>query len=410
MQTSILITGGCRSGKSRYALALAENRPGKNLFLATAQPLDEEMRKRIQKHRSERGSEWFTFEEPLNPETILGKCCEDPRAFLVVDCLTLWISNLLMASRSDTAILQHARALLNRCAGFQGTVVFITNEVGAGVVPESSLGRRFRDLAGEINQLFAGHCDEVVQMVSGIPVTLKSGIHPEPAATGPQPAPAHHEFSETEKAGLYKAVYERRDVRHFKSDPIPDAVLKKILRAAHHAGSVGFMQPWNFIVVDDPEMKERVFNNFSEANQEAANNYSGSTQELYSSLKLEGICQAPVNVCVTCDRDRAGPHVLGRNTMRDTDIFSTCCAVQNLWLAARAEGLGVGWVSILSMDRLKKDLELPASVIPIAYLCLGYTESFSKIPMLEKAGWADRLPLERILFRNRWGQDFNELF
>ena len=407
MKKTILITGGCRSGKSRHALKLANSLPGEKVFLATAQPLDEEMDERIKRHRQERGKEWVTFEEPLNISAVLDKLKDNPKTVLVLDCLTLWISNLLMASTPKCKTLEHVKIFLSCCSQFKGTLICVTNEVGAGIVPESPLGREFRDLAGEINQLVANQFDEVIFTVVGIPVKIKPCSNKETLPS--EDEIPRHEFSPVKKEGLYNAIYGRRDVRHFKSDPIPPEVLNRILTAAHHAGSVGFMQPWNFIVIDDPKTKENVFNNFMQANGDASKHYSGTRKELYSSLKLEGIREAPINICITCDRERSGPHVLGRNTVPDTDIFSTCCAVQNIWLAARAEGLGVGWVSILSMDKLKLELGIPSEVVPIAYLCVGYTDHFSNQPLLEKVGWAKRVPIEDVIYHNRWKEKFKGL-
>ncbi len=125
-------------------------------------------------------------------------------------------------------------------------------------------------------------------------------------------------------------------------------------------------------------------------------------QALYRSLKLEGIMESPLNVCVTCDRQRGGPHVLGRNTVLDADLFSTCLAVENLWLAARTEGLGVGWVSILDPAELGRLLGLPAQVVPVAYLCLGYVTEFLAEPELQSVGWRTRLPLAEVIHANKW--------
>lgn len=216
--------------------------------------------------------------------------------------------------------------------------------------------------------------------------------------------PRIHKFGSVEKAGLYAAIYGRRDVRgQFLPDPIPDDLLARLLNAAHHAGSVGFMQPWNFVVVRDPAVKARVKALFDAANADAAEVYTGERQALYRCLKLQGILEAPLNLCVTCDPTRGGPHVLGRHTIRATDIYSTCCAIQNLWLAARAEGLGVGWVSILTEDGLRAVLGIPPHVIPVAYLCLGYVSEFLPRPELEAVGWRDRLPLRDLVFADRWG-------
>lgn len=212
-----------------------------------------------------------------------------------------------------------------------------------------------------------------------------------------------HSFSDEERAGLYRAIHERRDVRsQFLPDPIAPDVLARLLKAAHHAPSVGFMQPWDFVVIDRIEVKRAVKALYDEANAEAAGNYAGERAAQYRRLKLEGIVDSPINLCITCDRQRGGPHVLGRNTMLDTDLFSTCLAVQNLWLAARAEGIGVGWVSIVDPLRLAEALGLPMHVYPLAYLCLGHVSAFLPKPELEIAGWRSRLPLEQLLHGNTW--------
>ena len=203
---------------------------------------------------------------------------------------------------------------------------------------------------------------------------------------------------------LYDLIFSRRDVRRFTNRPVPYQALQKILKAAHHAPSVGFMQPWNFLVIRDLQVKQRVKELFTRENARAAKVFRGKRKKLYSRLKLEGISEAPINLCVTCDPSRFGPHVLGRHTIRRTDVYSTCCAIQNLWLAARAEGLGVGWVSIFSNQRLKKILGIPAGILPVAYLCIGYPVEFLKEPELQKVGWASRLPLEELIFSDRWGR------
>jgi 5,6-dimethylbenzimidazole synthase len=220
-----------------------------------------------------------------------------------------------------------------------------------------------------------------------------------------EPKSVGNEFTEEEKRGLYKAIYERRDVRdRFLPDPVPDNVLHKLLDAAHHAGSVGFMQPWSFIVIRSPEVKERVKALFERADVSAAEVFQGERRELYSRMKLEGICEAPLNVCVTCDPTRNGPHVLGRNTIRETDVYSTCCAIQNLWLSARAEAIGVGWVSIFDPAELRALLRIPSHIILVAYLCLGYVTEFLPRPQLETIGWLPRLPLEELIFEDYWGE------
>jgi len=214
---------------------------------------------------------------------------------------------------------------------------------------------------------------------------------------------SNHQFSKVKKEGLYDAIYKRRDVREFLPDPVPKDVLARVLNAAHHAGSVGFMQPWNFLIIQDKKIREEVYQNFLSANKQAAERFSGEKRALYDSLKLQGILECPINICVTCDSSRLGPYVLGRDTIPETDVFSTCCAIQNLWLAARAEGLGVGWVSILDVNQLKEELKIPKHIVPVAYLCLGYPEKFLDRPMLEKTGWAKRIPVDELIFYDFWG-------
>jgi 5,6-dimethylbenzimidazole synthase len=210
-------------------------------------------------------------------------------------------------------------------------------------------------------------------------------------------------FSPAERAALYRVIESRRDVRAFRTDPIATETLARILGAAHHAPSVGLMQPWNFIVIRDAATKARVKALFEVQNELAVANYAGARADLYRSLKLEGIEEAPINLCVTCDRTRSSPHVLGRNTVTDTDVYSTCCAIQNLWLAARVEGVGVGWVSILDYDDLRPIFGIPETVWPVAYLCVGYPRAFLGEPELQRRGWATQLLINQIILEERWG-------
>ncbi len=211
-------------------------------------------------------------------------------------------------------------------------------------------------------------------------------------------------FSSDERDAVYRAIFERRDVRKdFIPDAIPEDTLRRMLMAAHHAGSVGYMQPWDFLVIQEAATKQAIKNIFVDANNAAALRYEGEKADLYRSLKLEGIEEAPMNICVTCTRKRGGPSVLGRATVPETDLYSTCCAIQNLWLAARAEGVGVGWVSILDYEALKNVLGIPSPVWIVAYLCIGYVRAFGDQPDLEKAGWRKRLPLEQLVHYGQWG-------
>lgn len=226
---------------------------------------------------------------------------------------------------------------------------------------------------------------------------------PTSVVADPGPSPAHP-FSEAERDAVYRAIRERRDVRgQFLPDPLPDATLRRLLEAAHAAPSVGLSQPWNFILIRAAETRARVRAAFESANAEARDMFTGAQRALYSELKLAGITEAPVNLCVTCDRARGGPIVLGRTHDRDTDLYSTACAAQNLWLAARAEGVGVGWVSILRAEDLRHILGLPEQVVPVAYLCLGKVRELYTEPELQARGWARRAELDDLVFHDRWG-------
>jgi 5,6-dimethylbenzimidazole synthase len=214
-----------------------------------------------------------------------------------------------------------------------------------------------------------------------------------------------NDFSASERDAVYRAISTRRDVRsQFVARPVPPKVLHRILDAAHQAPSVGFSQPWDFLVIESRSIRESVKAEFDRMNAAASKHYAGERRQLYGSLKLEGILEAPLNVCVTCDRERGGPHVLGRNSVIDADLYSTCLAVQNLWLAARAEGIGVGWVTILDYASLARLLELPPQVVPVAYLCVGYVSRFLAEPELQSAGWATRDPLASRVHLDRWGE------
>jgi 5,6-dimethylbenzimidazole synthase len=211
-------------------------------------------------------------------------------------------------------------------------------------------------------------------------------------------------FSEMEREALYKVMRNRRDVRRFVPDPIPTAVLQRILEMAHLAPSVGFMQPWNFILISSTEVRARVKVIFEETNaRELARIENPGQRDLYPKLKLEGILEAPLNIAVTCDGRRDAPFVLGRSPMPETDVFSTCLAIQNLWLAARVEGIGVGWVSILDKHKIEDLLHVPEGVRLVAYLCVGYPTEFRPRPMLEEVGWKDRQSLANMVFRDEWG-------
>lgn len=214
-----------------------------------------------------------------------------------------------------------------------------------------------------------------------------------------------HAFTAEARAAIYQTIFSRRDVRgQFLPKAVPDEVLSRIITAAHYAPSVGFMQPWNFLVVQSEAVKHRVHTAFAQAHAEAAEMFEGEKRATYQKLKLEGILESPVGICITCDRERTGPVVVGRTHMKTMDLYSSVCAVQNLWLAARAEGLGVGWVSIFNQAALQEALAIPKGITPIAYLCVGYVSHFYAKPELEAAGWLPRLPIEDLVFFEQWGQ------
>ena len=216
-------------------------------------------------------------------------------------------------------------------------------------------------------------------------------------------------FDEAERLGVYRAIRERRDVRRgFLPEPLPDDVLYRLLDAAHSAPSVGLMQPWRFIVIRDITVRQAVHKIFLDANKEALSGYEGERKQSYAGIKLEGILEAPQNLCVVCDSQSNQGHQLGRRTMPETAVYSAVCAIQNLWLAARAEGIGVGWVSILGVDQLRNALKIPDRVTPVAYLCLGYVDAFAAEPDLERFGWEKRTQLLSVLSFDQYDSVWEE--
>jgi len=215
-----------------------------------------------------------------------------------------------------------------------------------------------------------------------------------------------NDFSELEKESFYKAIYSRRDVRsNFTSEQIDDQVLMRILKAGHHAPSVGFSQPWNFILVKNIETREKIKESFENEKARSSKLIKDPRRSKYLSYKLEGILESSINVCVTYDPTKSGPFVIGRTSIPETGTFSVCCAVQNIWLAARTEGIGVGWVSILSNETLRDVLNIPGHVVPVAYLCLGHVSKFEPRPDLETSGWLPRLKLDDVIYHEKWLQD-----
>lgn len=206
---------------------------------------------------------------------------------------------------------------------------------------------------------------------------------------------AQQELDEAAKCAVYEVMRLRRDIRHFQPNrAVDDAVLTRILTAAHAAPSVGLSQPWGFVLVRSRAVRERIRANFLRCREREAARFSAERRSAYLAHKLEGILEAPLNICVAVDTRARPETILGSTVQPETLRASTCCAVQNLWLAARAEGIGVGWVSIVEPTVLRTELALPEGVDPVAYLCVGHPRAFRERPMLEETGWNTRRPLE----------------
>jgi nicotinate-nucleotide--dimethylbenzimidazole phosphoribosyltransferase len=218
-------------------------------------------------------------------------------------------------------------------------------------------------------------------------------------------SPEMYAFSDDQRAAVYRVIEERRDVRRdFLSDPIPPDVLERVLAAAHRAPSVGFSQPWDFIVIADPDRRARIKALAERARDDFAAALPSARARAFDRLKTEAILQTPVNIVVTCDPTRGGRHTLGRHVQPQTAAYSSVLAVANLWLAARSEGLGVGWVSFFSERELAKELGLPPHLEVVAYLCVGYVARFAPEPELELAGWARRRPLGWAVHAEEYGR------
>lgn len=212
-------------------------------------------------------------------------------------------------------------------------------------------------------------------------------------------------FSETERESFYRVLRARRDIRQFAPRPLEDEVLRRVLEAGHWAPSVGFMQPWNFLLIRSLELRRQIKASFERVNAAEVVRLEGDRRKgLYGNLKLEGILESPLNIAVTCDRRRDEPFVLGRNAMPETDLYSTCLAVENMWLAARVESVGIGWVSILDRPAVERILGLPEGVRLVAYLCIGYPLEFRPAPLLEEVGWKGRSDLGGLVYEDAWGK------
>lgn len=213
----------------------------------------------------------------------------------------------------------------------------------------------------------------------------------------------NHRYSDTEIEALWRTLRERRDMRHFLPTPLPDGLLERLVLAAHLAPSVGYMQPWRFIRISDPALRAAMHAQVDAERLRTAQALPSRNEE-FLQVKIEGIreCAELLVVALMPKREQ---HIIGRRTLPEMDVASVGCAIQNMWLAARAEGIGLGWVSFFEPQALGELIGLPEGAYPLAILCIGHVADFYPRPMFEDAGWGKRLDLTQILFENTWPQD-----
>jgi len=209
-----------------------------------------------------------------------------------------------------------------------------------------------------------------------------------------------HRYSQAEIDGLYRVIAERRDMRHFVNEPLEEGVLARLLQAANQAPSVGLMQPWRFIRITDQALKASI-KAMVETERNITAELLDERKNAFLKLKVEGILECAELVVVALPDGRE-KHIFGRRTMPDMDLASVSCAIQNMWLAARAEGIGLGWVSLFSPDELAELLNMPKESRAIAILCIGHVEKFYEKPMLVEQHWIQPQPLDQLLFENSW--------
>lgn len=211
-----------------------------------------------------------------------------------------------------------------------------------------------------------------------------------------------HSFPAEEIDGVYRAIRERRDMRHFLPEPLEPGQLDRFIQAAHHAPSVGYMQPWRFIRITDAGLKKHIYDHVQQERALTAKALD-QRQEEFMRLKVEGLltCSEVMVVSLVDQREK---FIFGRRTMPEMDLASASCAIQNLWLAARAEGIGVGWVSLFDPQVLCQLCGMPEGSRPIAILCIGHVKEFYPAPMLETERWDSRKPIDSLVYENVWGR------
>ncbi|GHJ15432.1 5,6-dimethylbenzimidazole synthase [Micromonospora sp. AKA38] len=202
---------------------------------------------------------------------------------------------------------------------------------------------------------------------------------------------------------IYDVIHRRRDVRgQFTGEPLAPGVLDRVLAAAHAAPSVGLSQPWDFILVRDRDLREAFHRHVRAERDTFAATLDAEAAHRFSRIKIDGIMESSLSIVVTYDPDRGGPAVLGRHAIADAGLYSVCLAIQNLWLAAAAENLGLGWVSFYREQFLQRLLAIPAGIRPVAWLCLGPVTHLEAVPDLERHGWRHRRPLRTAIHHDRW--------
>jgi 5,6-dimethylbenzimidazole synthase len=204
---------------------------------------------------------------------------------------------------------------------------------------------------------------------------------------------------------VYDAIKKRRDVRSwFSPKPIDNKTLGRILEAGNHAPSVGLSQPWNYIIIRDSEIRKRIKDIVMDRRKEFYDSLPHGKKEKFKNIKIEGIMESNLNIAVTSDNSRKGPDILGKATIPETSEYSVVLSIENMWLAARAEGIGMGWISFFYPDNVKSVLGIPEEIKLIAYLAVGYLSEEHNIPELEEKGWENRLDASNFVYMDKWGE------